>query len=293
MVGTVPWAGSEPLFLAREQGAFPSERIRLVEYLSSADMIRAFRNGALDAVALSLEEVLRLDALEQELKIVLVIDFSNGADCVVARPEVKTLAELEGRRVAMEDMALGRYVLGRALERVGLELEDIQRVPAKLDSHLAVYQRGEVDAVVTFEPNCQRLVDAGAHVLFDSSLIPGEILDVVAVRTSYLQAHPERVDLLLRGWFAALDYQQAHPDEAVSRMAPRLGIDARQLREALRGVHVMNAREQHELLMGSPPRLLERIQALRAVMVGDGLLPARPRDDSRLIEASSFQRVAP
>lgn len=293
MVGTVPWAGSEPLFLAREQGAFPSERIRLVEYLSSAAMLRAFRNGAIDAVALSLEEVLRLDAIEQELKVVLVIDFSNGADCVVARPEVNTLAELKGRRVAMEDMALAVYTLSRGLERVGMELGDVQRVSAKLDSHLEVYQRGEVDAVVTFEPNCQRLVEAGAHVLFDSSLIPGEILDVLAVRKSYLEAHPERVDLLLRGWFAALDYQKAHPDEALSRMAPRLGIEARQLREALRGVHVMDAREQHELLTGDSPRLLERMRRLRAVMVRDGLLSARPREDARLIDASPFLRVVP
>jgi len=293
MVGTVPWAGSEPLFLARQQALFPSEHIRLVEFLNSAEMIRAYRNGAIDAMAVSLEEVLRLDALEQEPQVVLVIDASHGADCVVARPEVKTIAGLEGRRVALEDMALGLHMLSRALERAGLKLEDVQRVPARLDIHEEIYRRGEVDAVVTFEPTCQRLVEAGAHVLFDSTLIPREILDVLAVRKSYLEAHPERIDLLLRGWFAALDYQRAHPDEALRQMAPRLGLDVRQLRAALAGVRLLDAEAQRELLTGTQPRLLESLRRLRAVMERERLLPSRPRDDSRIINASSFLRVSP
>ncbi len=293
MVGTVPWAGSEPLFLAREQGLFPPEHLRLVEYVDSADMIRAFRNGALDAAALSLEEALRLDALGLEPQVVLVLDSSHGADCVVARPEVKTLAGLAGRRVAMENMALGLYMLGRALERGGLQRDDVQRVPTKLDFHLEVYRRGEVDAVVTFEPNCQQLVDEGAHVLFDSSHIPGEILDVLIVRKTYLEAHPRRLDVLLRGWFAALDYNAAHPEEAARTMAPRLGLEPGQLRKALEGVRLLDARAQREPLTGTPPPLLGTIQRLRAVLVEDGLLPALPRDDSRLLEASSLLRVSP
>jgi NitT/TauT family transport system substrate-binding protein len=293
MVGAVPWAGSEPLFLARERGLMPSEHLRLVEFVDSADMIRAFRNGALDAVALTLEEALRLEALGLEPRVVLVLDASHGADCVVARPEVKTLAELQGRRVALEHMALGLYLLGRALEGAGLRPEDVQRVPTRLDSHLEVYQRGAVDAVVTFEPTCQQLVDAGAHVLFDSSRIPGEILDVLVVRKSYLAANPERIDVLLRGWFSALDYHGAFPDEAERLMAPRLGIPPRQLRKALAGVRLLDARQQRELLTGPAPRLRETLQRLRAVMSKDGLLPARPREDSLLLDASSLLRVAP
>jgi NitT/TauT family transport system substrate-binding protein len=293
MVGAVPWAGSEPLFLARERGLMPSEHLRLVEFVDSADMIRAFRNGALDAVALTLEEALRLESLGLEPRVVLVLDASHGADCVVARPEVKTLAELQGRRVALEHMALGLYMLGRALEGVRLRPEDVQRVPTRLDSHLEVYQRGEVDAVVTFEPTCQQLVEAGAHVLFDSSRIPEEILDVLVVRKSYLAANPERIDVLLRGWFSALDYLGAHPDEAERLMAPRLGIPPRQLRKALAGVRLLDARQQREQLTGPAPRLRDTLQRLRRVMSKDGLLPARPREDSLLLDASSLLRVAP
>jgi len=293
MVGAVPWAGSEPLFLARERGLMPSEHLRLVEFVDSADMIRAFRNGALDAVALTLDEALRLEALGLEPRVVLVLDASHGADCVVARPEVKTLAELQGRRVALEHMSLGLYMLGRALEEAGLRPEDVRRVPTRLDSHLEVYQRGAVDAVVTFEPNCQQLVDAGAHVLFDSSRIPEEILDVLVVRKSYLAANPERIDVLVRGWFSALDYLGAHPDEAERLMAPRLGIPPQQLRKALAGVRLLDARPQREQLTGPAPRLRETLQRLRGVMSKDGLLPARPREDSLLLDASALLRVAP
>jgi NitT/TauT family transport system substrate-binding protein len=177
------------------------------------------------------------------------------------------------------------------LEQVELTVEDVERVRVRLDAHEEEYQRGQVDAVVTFEPHCQRLASAGAHVLFDSSRLPGEILDVLAVRKSYLEAHPERIDALLRGWFAALDYQRAHPDEAVRRMAPRLGLEARQFRETQAGVHTLEPLEQREMLVGKPPRLLKDIQRLGERMVKARLLPSPPREEAHLIDASSFLRV--
>ena len=44
--------------------------------------------------------------------------------------------------------------------------------------------------MVTYEPVRTKLKSAGARQIFDSSLIPGEIVDVLVVRTSYLAASP-------------------------------------------------------------------------------------------------------
>lgn len=292
MVGTVPWVGTEPLFLARELGLYPPGEIHLAEYLNTPQRLQAFRNGVLDAVTLTLDEVASLDQFGQRVRVVLVLDASHGADCLVARSEVKTLADLKGLRVASEDMPLPAYMLHRALGQVGLREEDIRRVFHNPDEQEDILQRGLAEAVVSYEPYCQRLVKAGAHRLFDSSQIPGEIIDVLVVRESTLQAQPERVELLLRGWFAALAHFQLHPAEAASRMGPRLGMTGPQFLESIQGVRYPDPREQRALLGGEAPRLRETMDRLAALMVEQQLLMTPP-DTRKLLETGPLLRVAP
>lgn len=289
-MGTVPWIGTEPLFLAREEGLYPGP-IHLTEYMNSTHMLRAFHNGVIDAAAVTLEEVVNLN-LGGQVQVLLVLDASNGADCVVAQPEVKTLADLKGRRVSAEDVMLPTYILHRALEQVQLSVADVQRVHQGPDEALEALHRGEVDAVVGYAPYCQRMVAGGAHVLFDSKRIPGEIVDVLVVRRAYLQAQPDQVDALIRGWFAALARLRERPSESARRMVPRLNISEEDFLRGLEGVHYPDAREQRELLGGPSPRLLETIKRLRAVIAQRTGEPSRPLPEW-LIEPAPLLRVAP
>jgi NitT/TauT family transport system substrate-binding protein len=292
VVGTAQWVGTEPLFLARELGLYPARQVHLAEYMSTPQRLQAFRNGVIDAVQLSLDEVLSLDHLGQQVRVVLVVDASHGADCLVARPEVKTLGELKGRRVASEDMALPTYMLHRALGQVGMEIEDVQRQFHNPTEHEGLYQRGEVDALVSYEPYCQRLRAAGAHTVFDSADIPGEIIDVLVVRSSYLEAHPERVDALLRGWFGALAYFHSSRGEAARLMGPRLGLDGPGFLESMNGVRHPSASEQYVLMGGDTPPLLETVDRLGALMVSQQLIQSVP-DTRHLLDLAPLRRVAP
>jgi NitT/TauT family transport system substrate-binding protein len=292
VVGTVQWVGTEPLFLARELGLYPAREVHLAEYMSTPQRLQAFRNGVIDAVQVTLDELMSLDHLGQQVRVVLVMDASHGADCLVARPEVKTLADLKGRRVASEDMALPTYMLHRALGQVGLGTEDVQRHFQNPTEHEGLYQRGEVDALVSYEPYCQRLRAAGAHTLFDSSQIPGEILDVLVVRGTYLEQHPERVDAVVRGWFGALEYFHRARDEAARRMGPRLGLDGAGFLESMSGVRHPDAREQYVLMGGDRPPLLETMDRLGALMVRQQLIPSAP-DTRHLLDLGPMRRVAP
>jgi len=292
VVGSVQWVGTEPLFLARELGLYPAREVHLAEYLSTPQRLQAFRNGVIDAVQLTLDEVMSLDHLGQQVRVVLVMDASHGADCLVARPEVKTVADLKGRRVASEDITLPTYMLHRALEQVGLEIEDVQRRFHNPTEHEGLYQRGEVDALLSYEPYCQRLKAAGAHTLFTSADIPGEIIDVLVVRGSYLEANPGRVDALLRGWFKALEHFHTSRDEAARLMGPRLGLDGAGFLESMNGVRHPDAPEQHVLMGGDRPPLIETMDRLGALMVRQQQIPGAP-DTRRLLDLGPMLRIAP
>lgn len=119
-VGTNLWLGYEPAYLARHAGYFSNDEVKLLDFTSSSEVIRAYRNGLIDVAALTGDEILKVCINQPDQRIILVCDYSNGADVLLAKPEIATLADLKGRRVGLETTVLGAYMLGRALEAAGL-----------------------------------------------------------------------------------------------------------------------------------------------------------------------------
>ena len=54
-IGTNVWIGGEPLYLARELGRFDPAVVQLVEYPSASEVMRAYRNQAIDGMVISLD----------------------------------------------------------------------------------------------------------------------------------------------------------------------------------------------------------------------------------------------
>ena len=291
-VGTHPWAGSEPLYLARELGLYPTQPVHLVEFTSTHQLARAFRNGVIDAAAVPLVEVLRFEHQGQRPRVVLVLDSSHGADCLLARPEVESLAALKGKRVAHAGDTSTHYMLTRLAEYAQFDPAELQEVILPHDAHEAALRKGRVDAVLTSAPHCSRLQATGIVSLFDSSQIPGELVDVLIVREDYLAEHPTQVDGVLRGWFAALAHYRAHPSLDARRMAPRLGLDEEHFQKSLLGMRLADEQEQRLHFMGERPRLRETLERLGALMLRNQLLNAPP-DARGLLDAAPLARVLP
>lgn len=291
-VGTNIWPGYEPLYVARHLGYLDANQARLVEFTSTSQILRAFRNGAIDAACVTLDEALLLAQEASDVRLVLVFDISNGADVIMAMPEITDLKDLKGRRVGAETTALGAYVLMRALQYSGLTPEDVQIVPLEASEHETAFKQGDVDAVVTFEPTRTKLRNFGARQVFDSSRIPGEIVDVLAVRSQYLQAHPEAVEHLLQGWYRALDYMKEKPQDAARIAAVRMGSTAEEFLASLDGLRLPDAKETRRILMGHPPLLLKNAQTLADLMREHGLLQKEVEIQS-LFDERAINRVLP
>ena len=84
-LGTHTWMGYEPLPLARSLGHL-DEQVKLVEFASARNVIRAFKKGSIEAPTLTLEEARGLKHSGLDLAIILVNDFSAGGDAILLRP---------------------------------------------------------------------------------------------------------------------------------------------------------------------------------------------------------------
>lgn len=271
-LGTNVWPGYEPLYLARELGYLGEGSVRLVEYLSASEVLRAFRNQSLEAAALTLDEVLVLLQNGIPVQIFLVTDVSHGGDVILARPEITRFEQLAGKRVGVEGGALGGYVLSRALDRHGLALDAIDIVHLEVHEHAAAYEAGRVDAVVTFEPVRTRLLAAGAKEVFSSREIPGEIVDVLVVHRRYASSHGDALEHLVQGWFQALVHLEQDPRDAARRMSERLRISPEAVLASYDGLGLPSREENLTLLEGPSASLLPVARRLEQLMLKMQLL---------------------
>lgn len=287
-VGTNIWPGYESLYLARNLGYYDNTSIRLVDYPSSSEIIRAYRNGDLEVAAITMDETLSLVETQPNIRVVLITDVSNGADVILGKPEIKSLKDLKGRRVGVESTALGAFVITRALEQVDLSPKDVQIVSLGVSEHERAFKQGTVDAVVTFEPVRSNLLKSGAKLLFDSTQIPGEIMDVLVVRKELLTSQLNSLKVLISGWFRALDYLKQNPQDAARRIAPRTGITPEQFLKSLEGLRIPDIQENQKLLGKTDTSLLNAVRRLSEVMKENKLLqPAvvsTPLLDERLVK---------
>ena len=156
---------------------------------------------------------------------------------------MRTMHDLKGKSVAVESGALGAFVLSRALALNGMQAGDVNVVHLESNEQPSAFEKGQVDGAVTFDPYRAQLLQAGATTLFDSTQIPGEIVDLLAVRASVLDKQPKAIQALLAGWFSALDYMKREPEDAAQRMGIRQQTTGEQFLEAQQGLHIPSREE--------------------------------------------------
>ncbi len=140
-----------------------------------------------------------------------------------------------------------------------------------------------MDGAVTFDPYRAQFLKAGAKTLFDSTQIPGEIVDLLAVRAAVVEREPKAIQTLLAGWFGATDYMQREPVDAARRMGIRQQTSGEQFLEAQRGLHVPSKEENLRMLGGAAPELVVTGRRLMSLMLEAKLLRSR-LEIERLLE---------
>ena len=295
-LGISPWPPYEFLHLAREKGYFAQEgvEVKIVEFTSMDDAGRAFDHGQIDGGMFSLFEMLRVrDQSERNLQVVLAIDSSDGADAVLARPGIDTVAALRGRRIGIDLGPLSFYLLDRALATAGLTLNDVELKHMVDPAQEGNLRQGLVDAVISYPPTRTTIELAGlARPIFTSSQIPRDIVDVIAMDESLVRERPKDCVAVIRAFYRAMEFARTNPDEAMKIMAQREHIEPEAFREALHaGITLVPLEQQNEylgeksVLPGAADRaaylLFQRKQLLSPHVRPDLLAPGPAADAAR------------
>lgn len=271
-IGLNQWVGYQPMLLARDLGFYNQKAIKLAELPSTTDTLHLLHVGELDAAALTLDETLL--AIEQgtPLSVVMIFDISNGADVLIAQPNIKHLQELKGKRIGVESTAVGGIMLYSALKQAKLHEKDVQIIYITADEHVSAYQNGRVDAVITFEPCRTPLLKQGGNELFTSRMTPNLIIDVLAIRTDQLQKQHANIQTLIDGYYKARHHMAINTKDAMQRMVPGLGMTPAELQTAFKALKLPSLAENKALFSGKPSLFEKNTHSILKILQDTGLI---------------------
>lgn len=243
MVAVGLWPGAEPWVLAREQGALNPSQVRLVEINWTSAAMRAVGNRVVDAAILSLDEVILQVRQGYPLKVVMVTDISRGADVLLVKPGIASVADLRGRRVGYEPRTAGSWLLGRALAGAGLELGDIHPVVLNPTETQEAFDKLPIDAIVCTDPWPLRL--GRLHPIYDSSQPGAAVVRVLAVHAAALTDHRQALTQLVQAYGSWADKLRAG-GPTLAPILRREGVSAEGFRDTLDKIE-MPSLEQNRL----------------------------------------------
>jgi NitT/TauT family transport system substrate-binding protein len=156
----------------------------------------------------------------------IIGDFSNGNDGIVLKGSDKKLADIKGQRVNLVELSVSHYLLARALDSVEMSERDVTVVNTSDADLVGVFNASDVTSTVTWNPLLSEITAIpDTTKVFDSSDIPGEIIDLLVVNTETLEANPAFGKALTGAWYEIMAKMQAGDEKALTMMAEASGTD--------------------------------------------------------------------
>lgn len=216
------------------------EVIQANDYVGS---INQFIAGEIDAVGVASMDGLTMPAAGGvDTSILLITDYSDGNDIVVSKT-AKDVKELAGQDVYLLQYSVSHYLLNRGLQLAGIDDPTAAKTVNISDAEIsaAFVSQADMKHAVSWKPLTEDMLKVkGAANLFDSSKIPGEIMDVFIGNTQNLKDNPDFAKAVVGAWYEALGILKAGgapAEEMRAVMTSAMGTDAGGLQAQLDTTH--------------------------------------------------------
>jgi NitT/TauT family transport system substrate-binding protein len=226
-IGISGWTGFAPLTLAKAAGIFEKHGLDVtLKKVPQATRPLAIASGDLQCAATTVETWIVWNANGVAAKQIFQLDKSYGADGIVARGDIKTVADLKGKRVAASAPGTSPFfMLAWVLGKGGLTTKDVTVVNLEPDAAAQAFLAGQNDAAVSYEPYLSAVRDKPdqGHILATTLDYP-MVMDTLGCTPAFLDANPDAAKALADSYFEALDLIKSDPDKSNATM----GADVKQ-----------------------------------------------------------------
>ncbi|MFD2616425.1 ABC transporter substrate-binding protein [Terrilactibacillus laevilacticus] len=280
------WVGYAPLYIAQEKGFFKKNGldVKLIKMEAVADRRSALAANTIQGFASTVDTHVMTAAAGIPVQQVVALDDSYGGDGMVAKKDIKSLADLKGKKVGVQtDGGASYFWFLYMLDKNNIDVKDVKIQNMSAGDAGSAFVAKKLDAAVTWEPwltNAKKT--SFGHVLLDSKATPGVIEDTVAFRSDFIKKNPKAMKAFVKSWYQAVDYYKTHEADAISIMAKSTSQTSDEFKGAVSGVRYYD-QAKNESYFGtkeSPGQLMELTEKATKFWLKEDLIKKDPGADS-------------
>jgi taurine transport system substrate-binding protein len=230
-IGYQVYAGSELLAkgLGLAQKSFPNSQVEYLRFDAGRDVNTGLAAKGIDFGVLGSTAAAVGISSGLPYEIVYLYDLIGEAEALVVKKDIKTIADLKGKKIAVPSSSTSHYSLLSLLKLEGIqqsELTILDMVPADM---LAAWQRGDISGGYVWQPSLDKMKNDGGKILTTSADLAKRgyaTFDVSVVRSEFAQQHPDVLKQYVKVLDEAVKVYREQPKEAAKALASELGVSA-------------------------------------------------------------------
>jgi NitT/TauT family transport system substrate-binding protein len=263
-VAFTSFVGEHPGIIAQQKGFFKAQGVDVeLIYKQSNRLEQAnFSAGKYDAITMSLGSFIILSAANPDIQSAIVIDESTGADVVVAQSQIKTVADLKGKKLGTSLGGFSEVFVIEMLKTAKLTSDDVRLAKLEAFEIPQFLKNNVIQAGHTWEPYLSEAMKLGGNIIFTSKQTPGLILDMVVFRGDTIRDRPEDIRAFVRGWLQAATYWEANVEEGKAIISKALKIPSNTI--SLEGINLTDLAENQKLFQSSNPNSIYKTAKIYA-----------------------------
>ncbi len=247
-IGYSDWPGWVAWEIGIKKDWFTEEGVEVkFEWYDYVESMDAYVAGNLDAVGMTNGDALVTGATGKPSVCILINDYSNGNDMIVAKPGIESVADLKGKKIGLEEGFVSHLMLLKALEINGMSPEDVTIVNTPTNETPQVLASGAVDAVVAWQPSSGQAlkVVSGSKPIFTSKDVAGLIYDNLYVSPESLEKRRDDWKKVIKVWYKIVAFmkEEGNLDEVLEILASRVSVKPDEYEPFLGGTYILTGEE--------------------------------------------------
>lgn len=291
-IGIIPAYSFGIYWLVQDQGFAPGVDMEFSVFPSGPPALEAMVGGSVDAITVgSVPPLAAMARKVADFRAISVCGDASGLFTIVGRPGLKTLADLEGKKIAVTSGSNFDYFLGIALEQAGLADMPVTRINMEPIDAQAALIAGAVDATVPLATSRHLIFDKlpNASLLADGSKMPIDkrpsIMDIFMTTQQTLDARQDALRQVVSAFHdKGVAMLRNNNAEVVQRMIKwqeetgRAGVTAAEVEPLLNGYFYFDTAEIKDVY--ARDLLKNSLRAQSQFLVDNGKIDGMPDLDA-------------
>lgn len=225
-VGITSWVGFDIALYAEPSGILKQRglEVELVRFENQQDSSRAVMRGALDVAFVSLWDVMQVDPGNGSPVVLMTTNISAGADGIVAKPQIKSVANLRSKKVGAKLGTVNHLILLEALRAHKIKPSEVQILDYSNDVAAQKIESGEIDAAVLWQPMLGEIAKKiEGNAIYTTKQVDSLVIDILISSDSIGKAKTAQIKQFMLAWFDVMHAIETQPKKVFETVAEKLG----------------------------------------------------------------------